>query len=60
MDLEALFSFFGWLRFLKAQVPKLVGDEVELVLGVPLAWLLLSSSSLPNLAMIPILNTRLV
>jgi hypothetical protein len=41
MDLEGLLSFFGWLRFLKAQVPELVGDEVELAKGDPLAQLLL-------------------
>jgi hypothetical protein len=40
-DLEGLLSFFGWLRFLKAQAPKLIGDEVELAEGDPLARLLL-------------------
>jgi hypothetical protein len=36
-----LLSFFGWLRFLKAQVLELIGDEVELVEGDPFAPLLL-------------------
>jgi hypothetical protein len=41
MDLEGLLAFLDWLRFLKAQVPELVGDEVELAEGDPLARLLL-------------------
>jgi hypothetical protein len=40
MDLEGLF-FSGWLRFLKEQAPELIGDEVELTEGDPLARLLL-------------------
>ena len=40
-DLEGLLSFLDWLRFLKAQVPELVGDEVELAEGDLLAQLLL-------------------
>ena len=40
-DLEGLSPFFGRLGFLKAQVPELVGDEVELAEGDPLARLLL-------------------
>ena len=41
-DLEGLSPFFGRLGFLKAQVPELVSDEVELAEGDPLARLLLS------------------
>jgi hypothetical protein len=41
MDLEGMFSFFGWLMFLKAHVPELIGDEVELFKGDPFARLLL-------------------
>jgi hypothetical protein len=37
MNLEGLFTLFGWLGFLKAQVPELVGDKVELAKGDPLA-----------------------
>ena len=36
-DLEGLSPFFGRLGFLKAQVPELVSDEVELAEGDPLA-----------------------
>jgi hypothetical protein len=39
-DLEGLLSF-GGLGFLKAYVPKLIGDEVELAEGDPFAQLLL-------------------
>jgi len=42
MDLEGLFPFISRFRFLKAQVPELVGDEVEFAKGDPLARLLLS------------------
>jgi hypothetical protein len=41
MNLEGLFTLFGWLGFLKAQVPELVGDKVELAKGDPLAQPLL-------------------
>ena len=40
-DLEGLFSSLGWSRHLEAQVPELVGDEVELAEGDLLARLLL-------------------
>ena len=40
MNLEGLLSFFGWVGFLKAPVPELIGDEVELVEGDLLARLL--------------------
>jgi hypothetical protein len=40
MDLEGPLSISG-LRFLKAQVPELIGNEVELAEGDPLARLLL-------------------
>jgi hypothetical protein len=48
-----LFAFFGRLGFLKAKVPELVGDEVELAEGDPLARPLFSGSSL-MLRMTPI------
>jgi hypothetical protein len=38
-NLEGLLSLLGWFGFLKAQVPKLVGDEVELAEGDLLARL---------------------
>jgi hypothetical protein len=40
-DLEGLLSLFDRLRILKAQVPELVGDEVKLAKGDPLARQLL-------------------
>jgi hypothetical protein len=38
-DLERLFLLFGRLRFLQAQVPKPIGDEVELAKDDPRARL---------------------
>ena len=38
-DLEGLLSLLGWFGFLKAQVPELVGDEIELSEGDLLARL---------------------
>ena len=39
MDLKGLFSFLGWFRLSEAQVPELVGDEVELAKDNPRARL---------------------
>lgn len=41
MDLEGLFPLFSWLGLLTAQVPELVGDEVEFDKGYLLPRLLL-------------------